>query len=207
MPNRTSSRAPRGPSLRSKRSSGAQPLVRRTLPMRDGRATWAVIADTHGRPHPNVLSQLAAESPDHILHAGDIGDFAVLDELERIAPVLAVRGNIDMPSRSIPDAMILDVLDEDTVRTRVLLVHYGVVGPKLRADVIQLARDRTASLVICGHSHVPFIGEDRGIGIFNPGSAGPRRFGLPIVFGVVRMVRERMRMHHVDCETGKMWQP
>lgn len=173
----------------------------------DGRSKWAVIADTHGRPHPNATSQLAAERPDYILHAGDIGNFAVLKDLERIAPVIAVRGNVDVPSRDVADAFIVDVLDEGNVRARVLLVHHGVIGPKLRGDVAQLARREKVSLVICGHSHVPFIGVDQGIAVFNPGSAGPRRFGLPIVFGIVSIDRERIRMHHVDCETGQIWKP
>lgn len=150
---------------------------------------------------------MAAERPDQILHAGDIGDLGVLDQLGTIAPVLAVRGNIDAVSRTIPDAVVLDVLDAGRPRTRVLLVHYGLVGPRLRREVAQLARGEGASLVICGHSHVPFIGTDRGIGVFNPGSVGPRRFHLPIVFGVIDMDRQRLGMHHVDCETGQIWMP
>jgi predicted phosphodiesterase len=61
--------------------------------------------------------------------------------------------------------------------------------------------------VICGHSHVPFIGRDRGIGVFNPGSIGPRRFHLPIVFGVFELRDRRVSLRHVDCETGLRWEP
>jgi len=86
-------------------------------------------------------------------------------------------------------------------------VHIGVYGPKLRGEVAGKARSERASLVICGHSHVPFIGRDKGLSIFNPGSIGPRRFQLPIVFGVLDISRDRLDMRHIDCETGEIWQP
>jgi uncharacterized protein len=166
-----------------------------------------VVADTHGRPHGYSATHIAAEKPDRILHAGDIGELGVLDDLERIAPVLAVRGNIDVRAPEVPDALTLDVVEGERSLLRVLMVHIAVVGPKLRGDVAALARSERASLVVCGHSHVPFIGRDKGLSVFNPGSIGPRRFRLPIVFGVVEIDRERVRMHHVDCETGARWEP
>lgn len=95
----------------------------------------------------------------------------------------------------------------DRAPLRVLVVHIGVIGPKLRREVIDLAKKVGAALVVCGHSHVPFIGKDRGLGIFNPGSVGPRRFTLPIVFGVMDVDASGVRMRHVDCETGKTWTP
>ena len=62
--------------------------------------------------------------------------------------------------------------------------------------------------MVCGHSHVPFIGIDKGLGVFNPGSMGPRRFALPIVFGVIDVpVQGSMRLRHVSCETGQTWMP
>ena len=62
-------------------------------------------------------------------------------------------------------------------------------------------------IIICGHSHVPFIGVDRGITMFNPGSIGPRRFMLPIVFGMVDVTPSGVRLAHVDVETGAKWVP
>ena len=177
--------------------------ARRTEPLRDGKLRVAVVADTHGRPHEDASKHVAAASPDVIVHAGDIGGYAVLDDLARIAPVLAVRGNIDAPARDIPDAMTIAIDDV----LRILVVHIGVNGPKIRADVARLAKSENATLVVCGHSHVPFIGEDKALGVFNPGSIGPRRFTLPIVFGVLDVDRERIRARHVDCETGKTWTP
>ena len=168
----------------------------------DGPLRVVAVADTHGRPHERAHALIAALAPHAILHAGDVGDPAVLEDLAAIAPVHAVRGNIDGPG--LPDALAVDVPG----RLALLLTHIAVVGPRLRADAARLARAAGAGLVVCGHSHVPFIGVDRGIGVFNPGSIGPRRFTLPIVFGVLEIPAEgRIAMRHVSCETGKVWMP
>ncbi|MGH8311073.1 MAG: metallophosphoesterase family protein [Steroidobacteraceae bacterium] len=182
--------------------------ARHSLELSDRGLRIVVVADTHGRPHPASDERIAAETPDRILHAGDIGELAVLDALEKIAPVLAVRGNIDAPVPDVPDALTLDVVGGGRCLIRLLVVHIAVNGPKLRSNVRALARAEQASLVICGHSHVPFIGRDQGLHVFNPGSIGPRRFQLPIVFGVIEIDRERrLSMRHVDCETGRVWVP
>ena len=90
---------------------------------------------------------------------------------------------------------------------RLLLVHIGVYGPKLRAEVVAMAHAHKAHVVVCGHSHVPFLGRDRGLTVFNPGSIGPRRFQLPIVFGTIDVTPAGLRLAHVDCETGAPWTP
>ena len=166
-----------------------------------------LVADTHGAPHPDSATYIAAQRPWHILHAGDIGDLAVLDGLAKLAKVTAVRGNIDVHVPELPDAITIDVRDLDGPLVTLLLVHIAVYGPKLRADVAKLARAEGASIVVCGHSHVPFIGRDKGIAMVNPGSIGPRRFHLPIVFATMDVSRERISMHHVSCETGLRWEP
>ncbi len=167
----------------------------------------AVVADTHSAPHAEGLRHLAALKPDAIVHGGDIGDLKVLDTLSEIAPTFAVRGNIDTRAPALPDVLTLDLADGDERVLRILLMHIAVFGPKLRADTLRLAKENAADMVICGHSHVPFIGRDKGIPMFNPGSIGPRRFGLPIVFGVFELANNAVRMHHVDCETGQRWEP
>lgn len=167
----------------------------------------AVVADTHSRPHPMAASRLAACKPDAILHGGDIGDLAVLDALAEIAPLHAVRGNIDDRASAIPDVMTIAVGDAGTVRSTILLMHIAVAGPRIRADAARIAAAEKASLIVCGHSHVPFMGRDRGLFVFNPGSIGPRRFVLPIVFGVLELGPTSMSMRHVDCETGETWLP
>lgn len=168
---------------------------------------FAVVADTHSSPHPKLGEHLAALRPDAVLHAGDIGDLGVLESLRAVAPLYAIRGNIDVRARDLPDVLTLSLGSAIGPRLRLLIVHIGVNGPKLRSDVARLARSEKASLVVCGHSHVPFMGRDRELTVFNPGSVGPRRFQLPIVFGTIEVDAVGIRLRHIDCETGQTWTP
>jgi putative phosphoesterase len=173
----------------------------------DGIARIAVIADTHSKPHEAIARHLAASKPAAILHAGDIGELVVLDPFRATAPLFAVRGNIDTRANDLPDALTLDVVAGDRVALQILLVHIGLAGTRLRGDVARRARACGASLVVCGHTHIPFIGRDRDLTVFNPGSIGPRRFQLPIVFGTIDISPTGIRLAHVDCETGRPWLP
>ncbi len=173
----------------------------------DGSLRLAVVADTHSAPHPGMKKHLASMAPDGILHAGAIGDLAVLDGLAAIAPVFAVPGNIDGRGPNLPDVLTLDAVAGDASVLRILLMHIAVDGPRLRADAGRLARLKDASLVVCGHSHVPLIARDGSLSVFNPGSAGPRRFHLPIVFGTIDVTRTAVRLAHFACETGEPWNP
>jgi uncharacterized protein len=211
-----------------------------TLRARNGELRLGVVADTHSSPHPMTGARLAALQPDAILHAGDIGELAVLEPLRAIAPLHAVRGNIDTRA-GLPDVIVIDVrgeapegaspsiddgrrtsqdgdadsdvdeesaiVDEGPLLLRFLLLHIAVAGPRLRAEVARLAVAEGASMIVCGHSHVPFIGRDRGIAMFNPGSVGPRRFNLPICLGSITISGGRARLAHIDCETGLPWSP
>jgi putative phosphoesterase len=206
---RRSLRAER-PSAERPRPGGRAGLVEKRASLHtraDGSLRIVVVADTHGRPHPASAQRIAALRPDAILHAGDIGDLHVLEELRELAPLLSVRGNIDAHAPDLPDAITIDVESEERTELRLLLLHIAVYGPKLRADAFRLAKERGASIVLCGHSHVPFIGRDRGLVVFNAGSIGPRRFQLPIVFGVLELGRGGVELRHVDCETGTRWSP
>jgi hypothetical protein len=158
-----------------------------------------VVADTHGKPHPGALEHLRALAPAAILHAGDIGDLAVLDQFREIAPVHAVRGNIDQ--HQLPDELTVELGP-----LRIYMTHIAVYGPRLRADVAKKARAANANMIVCGHSHVPFIASERGLTVFNPGSCGPRRFHLPIVFGRID-VTEKIKLAHISAETGERWLP
>jgi len=173
----------------------------------DGKFRFAVVADSHSKPHPATEQRIRELAPDVILHAGDIGELAVLEQLARLAPVFAVRGNIDAPTNQVPDVVTLELMDGERMKLRLLLLHIAVYGPKLRAEVARLAQSERASLVVCGHSHVPFIGRDRGVTLFNPGSIGPRRFQLPILLGTIDISRESAKLTHIDCETGNTWLP
>jgi len=192
------------------RSARSPRLIQQSasVPLRaDGTLTIACVADTHSQPHPATAERLAAIAPDAILHAGDIGDPAVIDQLAAAAPVFAVRGNIDTRSQ-FPDVLVLDLVGAGgDRRLRIWLTHIAVNGPRLSADVARAARAGQAQLVVCGHSHVPFIGRDRDLTVFNPGSIGPRRFQLPIVFGTIAIAPTGVRLAHVDCATGQAWTP
>lgn len=185
-------------------------LVERSaaLPVRgDGSLRLVAVADTHSRPHEATERRLRELAPDAILHGGDIGDLEVLERLEEIAPVHAVRGNIDLRAASVPDVLTLEITRDGRAVLRILLTHIAVAGPRLRVEVARRARAAGASLVVCGHSHVPFIGADKGITVFNPGSIGPRRFSLPIVFGTIHIAPAGVKLAHVDVETGRAWLP
>ena len=132
-----------------------------------------VIGDTHGLLRPWALEQLAG--CELILHAGDVGGVEVLDGLRDIAPVIAVRGNTDRG----PWASALPVVEA---------VEIGGLWFYLIHDLNELDIDPAAAgfqVVIHGHSHCPASTRRKGVLYFNPGSAGPRRFKLPIALGVI----------------------
>jgi uncharacterized protein len=125
-----------------------------------------VVSDTHGLLRPEVLPVF--KGVDLILHAGDIGDPKVLENLRAVAPVFAVRGNNDREewAKGIPETRIVPVGD-----IRVYMIH----------DVKEMETAPShCQAVVAGHSHRPSIEKREGILYLNPGSAGPRRFKLPI---------------------------
>ena len=93
------------------------------MPLRpDGSLTLGLVADTHSSPDPRGLEHLAALKPDVIIHGGDIGDLSVLDTFARIAPVHAVRGNIDVRAFDLPDGLVLSLSHEG--RTQLFFIHF-----------------------------------------------------------------------------------
>ena len=196
--------AARPPKRRPKRTHRSATITSR----QSGAARIAVISDTHSRPHDRSAALVADREPDAILHAGDVGDLSVIPPFEAIAPTIVVRGNIDTRADTLPDSVDVRVVDVDgTHLTTLLLQHICVYGPKLRADAAKTAVEHSAQIVVCGHSHVPFIGRDRDLWVFNPGSIGPRRFALPIVFGVMELRAGQVSLQHISCETGERWIP
>ena len=170
-------------------------------------ARIAVVSDSHSSMHRNTLPLLTEMAPDWILHAGDIGRLDVLSELETVAPTVAVRGNIDMPSADIHDDVMLSLTVNEQVVSRWLLTHIAVRGPRMLKPVLSFAKSNRISLVLCGHSHVPFLSQQDGVTVFNPGSVGPRRFNLPIVFGLITATEHALTCQHYDCESGEIWRP
>ncbi|GMV38624.1 MAG: phosphoesterase [Myxococcales bacterium] len=141
----------------------------------DAAAPWyGVISDTHGLLRPEALAAL--DGATAILHAGDVGGARVLDGLRELAPVYAVRGNNDLDpwGRTLP---VTDVVDLGP--GLVVLVH---VIDDLDLDPVAAG----VSVVVHGHSHAPSAVERGGVLTLNPGSAGPRRFRLPVTVARLR---------------------
>ena len=130
-----------------------------------------VISDTHGLLRPEAVEALRGS--DRILHAGDVGTPEILQALAKIAPVTAIRGNVDTEpwARRLPKAEVVDA---------------GGISIYMLHDLSELDLKPEAAgfqVVIYGHSHQPKIEEKHGVLYFNPGSAGPRRFHLPVSVG------------------------
>jgi uncharacterized protein len=130
-----------------------------------------LISDTHGLLRPEALDLLRGS--DLIVHAGDIGDPAILEELARLAPVTAVRGNVDTGdwAQAIPATEVVEV------GGALLYVLHDVGDLDLRPDAAGF------QAVVSGHSHKPGMRWKDGVLYVNPGAAGPRRFSLPISVG------------------------
>jgi uncharacterized protein len=136
-----------------------------------------VISDTHGLLRPEAIELLRGS--EHIIHAGDIGSAGIIPALEKIAPVTAIRGNIDNEAwaQRFPETQVVEL---------------GGVNLYLIHDVNALDLNPKAAgfaAVISGHSHVPKQEMKDGVLYFNPGSAGPRRFRLPVSVGRLEVGR------------------
>jgi len=134
-----------------------------------------VVSDTHGLLRPEVIPELTGV--ERILHLGDVGDPAILKSLESVAPITAIRGNVDRSGECsrLPETEVL-----------LLEGHYIYMLHDLHA----LHLDPVAakfSAVLFGHSHQPGIRRHKGVLYFNPGSCGPRRFELPVTVGIMRL--------------------
>lgn len=145
-----------------------------------------VIADTHGLVRPEALAALAGVA--HIIHAGDIGRPGVLEELAAVAPLTVIRGNVDRWVHGLPDTATLELEGR-----RLFVIH----------DVKALDFDPAAAgfdAVIAGHSHQPGIREAGGVLYLNPGSAGPRRFSLPVAVARLSVTAAAMEPRLVELK-------
>jgi putative phosphoesterase len=152
--------------------------------------TIGVISDTHGLVRPEALVALAGA--ELILHAGDIGGSEVLDVLRAVAPVVAVRGNNDRGTwaAALPEREVVEVAD------CLLYVLHDLADLDLDPKVAGF------HAVVAGHSHRPAIETRNGVLFLNPGSAGPRRFNLPIALARVEIERGRLEARIVDLAGG-----
>jgi uncharacterized protein len=148
-----------------------------------------VISDTHGLLRPESLAAL--QGSDYIIHAGDIGDPVILDKLEEIAPVTAVRGNVDHGAwtRKIPATNVLQIGEIS------IYVLHSIQELDLKPEAAKFAA------VVYGHSHVPKQERKNGVLYFNPGSAGPRRFKLPVSVGRITIEHNKIDAKILPLET------
>ena len=150
-----------------------------------------VISDTHDLLRPEAV--VALQGAEHIVHAGDVGDPAILEKLKQIAPVTAVRGNVDRGpwAMKVPETNVLECEG-----VSIYILH----------DLKQLdLKPETAGFaaVISGHTHVPKQQVRNGLLYFNPGSAGPRRFKLPVSVGKLRILKGTIDAEIIPLEVGK----
>lgn len=149
-----------------------------------------VISDTHGLLRPEAIAALRGS--EAIIHAGDVGREEILRVLKQIAPLTVVRGNIDTSpwARKLPATDVLEIAGAS-----IYVLH----------NIDELDLDPSAagfSAVIFGHSHRPLIENRKGVLFFNPGSAGPRRFNLPISVGRLIVENGRLMPELIEL-TGK----
>jgi hypothetical protein len=147
-----------------------------------------VISDTHGLLRPEAIAAL--QGSDFIIHAGDIGDPEILSKLSKIAPVTAVRGNVDHRAwaQKIPATNVLEAGGLS------IYVLHSVAELDLKPEAAGFAA------VVSGHSHVPKQETKNGVLYFNPGSAGPRRFRLPVSVGRLMISDKKVQGEVVDLE-------
>lgn len=150
-----------------------------------------IVSDTHGLLRPEVRA--AFEKVDHILHAGDIGGDEILRSLRTIAPVTAVKGNND-------DATGTDVARLRLGELKILLTHILPRPQRPDRHVVRSLQKEPAGVVVFGHSHLPHNETMGGVLYFNPASAGPRRFDLPVAVGILEKKRGRWSAHHIALD-------
>jgi putative phosphoesterase len=151
-----------------------------------GGGSVGLISDTHGVLRPEAVEAL--RGCDVLIHAGDVGDPEVLEQLRALAPTFAVRGNVDRGAW----AMELPVTEVVEVHGRSIYVLHDLS----ELDLDPLAAGFAA--VVSGHSHQPSIQSRNGVYYINPGSAGPRRFKLPVTLALIRMTDGDLRPEIVE---------
>jgi len=145
-----------------------------------------LISDTHGLLRPEALRAL--DDCDLIIHAGDVGDPQILETLKTIAPVFAVRGNVDTEpwALALPETEVVE-----TDPATIYVLH----------DIHGLDLDPVAAgfhIVVSGHSHKPARTEHDGVIFLNPGSAGPRRFDLPVTVARLNVSQKPWAVEFID---------
>jgi putative phosphoesterase len=158
-------------------------MAQKKLAVQSGKI--GLIADTHGLMRPEALAAL--KGSDIIIHAGDIGKAEVIEALKTVAPVIAIRGNNDRDSWA---KQIPDLLDLEINGARIYVIH--------NVNEMDSASASGFQAVVSGHSHKPGVITQDDILFINPGSAGPRRFKLPVTVGKLLFVRDTIKARIVN---------
>ncbi len=145
-----------------------------------------IISDTHGQLRQEAIDAL--QGSDYIVHGGDIGKQSVIDRLQEIAPVTAVKGNVDKGE-------LATRYPHDTVLTIEQTAIYTI---HILADMTIDPEAAGFQVVVYGHSHKPSIETRNGVLYLNPGSAGPRRFSLPVTVARLTIQRAEINAELVD---------
>ncbi len=148
-----------------------------------------LISDTHGLLRPEINKIFSGV--DMILHAGDVGGENIISELEKIAPVIAVRGNMDAGgyAASLPEAEVVEI-----GRVSIYMLH----------DLYRLDLDPASAgfkIVISGHTHTRLLKENNGVLYVNPGSAGPRRLNYPVSAALLKINGENTDTKFITIKT------
>lgn len=152
-----------------------------------------VISDTHGKLDERIPALF--RDVYRIIHAGDIGDEDLIWRLERVAPVIAVRGNNDSPKMCFPTERMA-VIEGRTFYVR----HQFATLEKMTEAQKRIIEERMPEVVIFGHSHKAYVEEWRGTLLFNPGGAGPKRFNLPRTVGLLELYEDRISPRIISLE-------
>jgi len=152
--------------------------------------TIGVISDTHGVLRPEAVKAL--RGVDLIIHAGDVGRRDILDTLRQIAPVFAVRGNTDYEAW----AQVLPLTERVQVDQHLIFVLHDLyqLGPNPETQGL--------AAIISGHSHKPAIEQRHGVLYLNPGSAGPRRFHLPVSVALIRVTARGLEPKIIELKVA-----
>jgi uncharacterized protein len=158
-----------------------------------------IIADTHGLFDPAIRRHF--RGVDHILHAGDIGKRSVIEQLEQIAPVTAISGNVDGDQCGLLSEAVIELAGH-----RIAIRHILYEGGKLKKDGRAFLEREQPDICVFGHTHQPKIEWLGKILLFNPGSAGPKRFKLPRCLGIFVLARQDIIPKHIllDARLAKV---
>lgn len=154
----------------------------------NGTTRVGVVSDTHGLLRPEVVELL--EGVEYILHAGDVGDINILHRLAIVAPVTAIRGNVDVKGPC-ADLSATDLIE---ISGKSIYMLHNLFDLDIKPEAAGIR------VVVSGHTHKPYADEKNGVLYLNPGSIGPRRFRLPVSFAILHLSEDDVRVEFVNLD-------